>query len=101
MMSWIRTATSLITFEFSVYKFLQIEAPRGAERNRLIGPRQFAFMLVSIGLILLLLASLEHRQNIRELRMQYPGNQWSLTLLLAALVSIVGILALFALILRQ
>ena len=27
MMSWIRTATSLITFGFSIYKFFQIEAP--------------------------------------------------------------------------
>ena len=27
LMSWIRTATSLITFGFSIYKFFQIEAP--------------------------------------------------------------------------
>jgi uncharacterized membrane protein YidH (DUF202 family) len=25
MMSWIRTATSLITFGFSIYKFFQLE----------------------------------------------------------------------------
>jgi putative membrane protein len=39
MMSWIRTATSLITFGFSIYKFFQIEAPGSGQHNRLIGPR--------------------------------------------------------------
>ena len=51
MMSWIRTATSLITFGFSIYKFFQLEAQGSVRRNRLIGPREFALMLVSIGLI--------------------------------------------------
>ena len=53
MMSWIRTATSLITFGFSIYKFFQIEAPSHKQQNRLIGPREFAFMLVSIGVLVL------------------------------------------------
>jgi inner membrane protein YidH len=51
MMAWIRTAASLITFGFSIYKFFQIEAPGRDQQNRLIGPREFAFMLVSIGLV--------------------------------------------------
>ena len=68
MMSWIRTATSLITFGFSIYKFFQIEAPSEKQQNYLIGPREFALALVSIGLISLLLATLENRQNIRSTR---------------------------------
>ncbi len=101
MMSWIRTATSLITFGFSVYKFFQLEAPGRQRQNRLIGPREFAFMLVSIGLVSLLLATLEHRQNIRALGAQYAGKQRSLAVLVAALISILGILALVAMIFRQ
>jgi len=101
MMSWIRTATSLITFGFSIYKFFQIEAPAGGKQNRLIGPRELAFMLVSIGLISLVLATIEHRQNIRALGAHYPGKRPSLAVLVAALISIVGILALVAMIFRQ
>ena len=56
MMAWIRTATSLITFGFTIYKFFQIEVPDRGQQNRLIGPRQFAFILVSIGLFSLILA---------------------------------------------
>ena len=40
MMAWIRTATSLITFGFTIYKFFQIEAPDRGQQNRLIGPRR-------------------------------------------------------------
>jgi len=101
MMSWIRTATSLITFGFSIYKFFQIEAPSPEQQNRLIGPREFAFMLVGIGLVSLVLATLEHRQNIRALSGQYNGKRRSLTLLVAALISILGILALVAMIFRE
>src|SRR5271167_2107459 len=86
MMSWIRTATSLITFGFSIYKFFQIEAPAPGRQNRLIGPRGFAFTLVSIGLLSLILATIEHRRNIRTLGAQYAGQLRSLAVLVAGLI---------------
>jgi putative membrane protein len=101
MMSWIRTATSLITFGFSIYKFFQLEAPVRALHNRLVGPRQFALVLVSLGLISLLLATIEYRRDIRALRAQYANNQPSLAVLLAAFISLLGILALIAIVFRQ
>jgi putative membrane protein len=78
MMAWIRTATSLITFGFSIYKFFQLKGPGSAQQGHLIGPRGFAFMLVSIGLISLLLATIEHRQNIEhsELNTRAINGHW-------------------------
>jgi putative membrane protein len=101
MMSWIRTATSLITFGFSIYKFFQLEGLGRVQQGRLIGPRGFAFMLVSIGLISLLLATIEHRQNLRTLGARYAGRRPSLAVLVAALISILGIAALLAMVFRQ
>jgi putative membrane protein len=101
MMSWIRTATSLITFGFSIYKFFQLEELGHQQRDHLIGPRQFAFMLVSIGLVSLVLATLEHRRNLRELGAQYAGKKHSLSVIVAGLISILGILALAAMFFRQ
>ena len=100
MMAWIRTATSLITFGFTIYKFFQIEAPPGRP-NRLIGPRGFAFILVSIGLFSLILATLEHRQNIRTLGEDYGVRRRSLAVLVAALISLLGLLALAVIVFRQ
>jgi putative membrane protein len=101
MMSWIRTATSLITFGFTIYKFFQIEAPPERQRNYLIGPREFSLALVSIGLFSLLLATLENRQSIRALGAQYAGKRRSLAVIVAALISILGVVALLAMIFRQ
>jgi putative membrane protein len=101
MMAWIRTATSLITFGFTIYKFFQLELPRRAEEDHLIGPRQFALILVSIGLVSLLLATLEFRQNIRKLRAQDADNPRSLAVIVAALLSGLGVIALLMMIFRQ
>ena len=101
MMSWIGTATSLITFGFSIYKFFQIETPGAGQQNHLIGPREFAFALVSIGLFSLLLASVEHRQAVRALGAQYGTRRRSLAGVVAVMISILGIFALFAMIVRE
>ena len=79
----------------------QIEAPPERLRNYLIGPREFSLALVSIGLFSLLLATLENRQSIRALGAQYAGKRRSLAVQVAALMSILGILALVAIIFRQ
>jgi len=102
MMSWISTATSLIAFGFSIYKFFQIEAPGTAQQNRLVGPREFAFALVSIGLFSLLLATIEHRQSVRALAAQYGvKRRLSLAGVVATLISILGISALLAMVFSQ
>ena len=101
MLAWVRTATSLITFGFSVYKFFQIVRAGGERSNYLIGARQFGLLLVSIGLASLALATLEYRQNIRMLGAQYEGRPRSLAVIVAALISILGIAALSAMIFRQ
>jgi putative membrane protein len=101
MMTWIRTAIALITFGFTIYKFFQLELAGRSDRTRLIGPREFAVSLVVLGLVSLTLATLEHRRSIRVLKEQWPDAPRSLALLLAALVSILGIVAFLAMIFRQ
>ena len=101
MMAWIRTATSLITFGFSIYKFFQIARPADEGRGRLIGARGFAFLLVIIGLLALVLATVENRRNISALRAESADDHRSLAVLLAALISLLGMLALIVMVLRQ
>jgi putative membrane protein len=104
MMSWIRTATTLITFGFTLYKFFQIELagktppPR---RAYAIGPTHFALAMVIIGLLALLMGTWEHRRQLKSLRAQYPNLPHSLSMLFAACISILGLLALATIIFRQ
>ena len=92
MMAWVRTATSMITFGFGVYKFFQLARPEG-EQDHLIGPHGFALLMISVGLVSLLLATVEHRRNMQALRAQAPDLPWSLAGLVAAFISLLGIAA--------
>lgn len=101
-MAWVRTATSLITFGFTVYKFFQIEHRKGELAQHLIGPREFALMMISIGILSLVLATLQHGHSMRSLRAHAVGRMpRSLALIVAGLMSILGLLALTAVILRR
>ena len=100
MLAWVRTATSLITFGFSIYKFFQILREESPGTNYLIGARQFGILLVSIGLASLALATLEYRQNLRSLGPEYQVRPRSLAVIVAALLSILGIVAMSLMIFR-
>jgi putative membrane protein len=101
MMTWIRTAITLITFGFTIYKFFQLELPGRAEKSHLVGPREFALILVALGLISLAMATLEHRRCQQLIKKQWPDAPWSLALWLAAMISILGTIAFLLMIFRQ
>jgi putative membrane protein len=104
LMSWIRTATSLITFGFSIYKFFEIESERAAAASaRLIGPREFGIMMITIGLTSLLVATIEHSRDLSALKSQYPQARFprSTARLMAGLISLLGVTAFVIAVFRQ
>ena len=103
LMAWIRTATSLITFGFTIYKFFQylVEKGQGEQRDRLIGPRGFGLIMIGMGLFALLLATISHRRDMQALRRKYVHVPYSLAAVLAAAISLLGIFALIVVIFRQ
>jgi putative membrane protein len=104
MMAWVRTATSLITFGFSIYKFFQIEIAKSTPGNEgVLGSANFALLMIAIGLVALLMATLENRHDMKVLNAEFPNIhiRRSLARILAALVSILGIMALIAVILKK
>src|SRR6185295_19674543 len=79
LMAWVRTATSLISFGFTIYKFFQTVQEKGqTQPGRLFGPREFALIMIGIGLAALALATVQHRQEMRRMRAQYPEVPYSL-----------------------
>ena len=99
LMAWVRTATSLISFGFTMYKFFQYLHDSGTVgvRARMIGPRGFAMIMITIGLASLVLATLEHRRSMVALRAEYGGIvPASLTTVVATLVASLGVLLFIA-----
>jgi len=102
LMAWVRTSTSLISFGFTIYKFFQyLHDQNAAPHDRLLGPRQYALLMISVGIVALIFATVQHRRDMKALRAAHPEIPYSLVTLLAALMSLLGILALLAVIFRQ
>jgi putative membrane protein len=107
MLSWIRTATSLITFGFSIEQFFRIAKTGTPESKDLFGPQEFGLLMISVGLVALLLAALENRAAIKALAAGYPAKEGypefprSRALMLAALIAVLGLLALLSMLVHH
>src|SRR3974390_3207797 len=95
-----RTATSLITFGFAIYKFFQLDVEHPSQ-NHLIGPREFALVMVILGLLSLVVGIAEYQRGRRRLRSQYRELPRSGAMVTAVLVVVLGVLALFVMIFRD
>lgn len=102
LMAWVRTSTSLISFGFTIYKFFQYmqEQQPGTPRNSMLGPRGYATLMICIGIVALILATWQHRRDLKTLRAYHPEVPYSLATVLAGLISLLGVVALFAVIFR-
>jgi putative membrane protein len=102
LMAWVRTGVSLISFGFTIYKFFEeFHKAEQVARTGLIGAREFGIIMISIGLVAVLLATFQHARTMHRLRAQYVDVPYSLAALVALLVSVLGIVALIAVIYRQ
>jgi putative membrane protein len=100
LMAWVRTAVSMISFGFTVYKFFQFEEGRGSPAtHRLLTPRDFALIMVSIGLLALLMATISHRRETQGMRIYLEGRR-SMAQIVAGLVSVFGLAVLLSTIFR-
>ena len=98
MMAWTRTSAALISFGFTIYKFFQIELKSEVQTAQLMGPRGFGLTLVSIGLFSLLLAAIENRRSLQQLEgVRFPR---SMATIQAAVIAVLGIVALVAIVVR-
>jgi len=102
-LAWVRTAVSLISFGFTIYKFFQYMQEQGGNQpvKRLLGPREFALLMIGIGLVSLLLATLQQWRFRKKMRERYQIIAPSLATALAAVMAVLGLLAFIAVILRQ
>ena len=101
LMAWVRTANSMISFGFTIYKFFDFGAGQGwpVTRGRLT-PRGFGLIMITIGLVALLVATISHREQTRTIAAAL-GRKHSAATTVAALVSLLGIVTLLATLFRS
>ena len=102
LMAWVRTSASLISFGFTIYKFFQYMKEQGQQvQDRAFGPPQFALFLITIGLISLVLATIQHRHDMKVMRKHYAHVPYSMATIVGALVAALGVVTFGAVMFRQ
>ena len=95
LMAWTRTALSLISFGFTIFKFLQY-ARKETERGNVLleeGPRHFGMAMIGLGVVFLLLASIYFWRDMRRLQPHRRLSAFRLSLVMAILLALLGLLA--------
>lgn len=101
LMAWVRTATSLISFGFTIYKFFQLEKGDLLRiQHQVVGPHLFAIIMIAAGIFSLVMATIEHRQHVVSMKKLHVEMGRSLAAWVAGLISVLGLLAMAAVIFR-
>jgi putative membrane protein len=101
LMAWIRTSLSMISFGFTIFKFFEYlaEVPGAAAARH--GPLNLGRVMVVLGILLLIPAIAQHWQFLRQLSARaHRAFPWSLALITAGVIQLIGIAALLSLFLR-
>jgi len=90
LMAWVRTALSMITFGFTIYKVLQ--AIQAQSTVPVLHPRNAGLTLIGIGTFALIVASSQHWKYVRKLSSVQPDTPWDLAFIVACLLALLGFL---------
>ena len=94
LMAWIRTTLSMISFGFTIYKFLEAVNQTREGTVRMNGPRNLGLTLISLGVVSLAIACLQYRHTAQQLNVGPVKRRFNLSLGVAGFVALVGIVAL-------
>jgi putative membrane protein len=101
LMAWIRTSISMIGFGFTLAKLFQsladahvlIRGPAGMVWTA----EGVGMLLISLGTVALVVAVFDHRRELKQLRAAGLGARFSLTMAVASVLAILGVMALLSL----
>ena len=102
LMAWVRTALSMISFGFAIYKFLQVLQEQSTlPVLRPQAPRDVGLALTGIGTFAVIIACVQHWKYVKKLRPDQPYKLWrDLTFIVACLIAFLGLLIFVSIILR-
>ncbi len=94
LMAWVRTALSMISFGFTIYKFMQA-ATKGAEVGLLKseGPRRLGLFLIALGVMSVIFGSIEYYQTVKRLNALSAANYKAInfSFIMGMLIGLLGL----------
>lgn len=103
MMAWLRTSVSLISFGFTIQKFFQFETKDDSRFEGPLGPSNIGRLMVLGGLIILIMATVQHRRELQALRKQFPDMVIpnSMATGISIIIAVLGIFAMISVMIRS
>jgi putative membrane protein len=104
LMAWIRTGLSLISFGFTIYKFLDYSREQflgsGVISHSVSSPKLIGLFLIGLGVISLLMGTIENEATIRQLRKNHVFTRPRYSLYMSIILMVFGILLFLGVVLR-
>ena len=101
LMAWTRTSTSLIAFGFTIYQIFRYLSQNDRLRDPYVSPQVFGFAMIVVGLVALILGWVQHRQELRALKVEFGPMRYSIASIVAAMIAGLGVMALLGVTLRM
>jgi putative membrane protein len=89
LMAWIRTALSLLSFSFTIYKFL--EAAGAATGPHLKNPQRVGLFLAGVGTLSMILGVVSYWATLKDLQRTEHFRLGRPTLIISAIMTLAGI----------
>jgi putative membrane protein len=95
LMAWVRTVLSLISFGFTIYKFLAYSREQliatGKTVPKFSGPTVVGLFMIGMGVLSIILGILENLYTIRELKQDFSTHRKRYALIMAVALAAFGI----------
>jgi putative membrane protein len=102
LMAWVRTALSMISFGFTIYKFLQVmQQESKVPMLRPNAPQNVGLTLTGMGTFVVVVAAIQHWTYVRNLRADQPYKPWDLSFIVSCLIAILGALMFGSILIRS
>jgi putative membrane protein len=98
LMAWVRTSLSLNSFGFTIYKVLHALAESGTTLPQGHSPRDVGLFLTGLGTLAVVLGTVEYAQALRDLRAFRDIRLTRPAFIMAALMSVLGLVLFFSIV---
>ena len=90
LMAWVRTSLSMLSFGFTIYKFLE-SAVQSDQLARADSPQQVGLFLAGVGTLSMLLGVVSYWTTLKDLRRTEEFRLGRPSLLIGAIMTIAGV----------
>lgn len=96
LMAWVRTGLSLISFGFTIYKFLDYSREQlittGKDLRGISSPKVVGLFMIGMGILSLIFGTLENMNTVKGLRGRYDVRRKRYALWMAFMVTLFGLI---------